>query len=145
MKGIKIRPYTPDDYMSVRRNMEEGGLYYPEIDSQQKLNEKIKRNPGSIIVAELNGKIVGNILIMEDGWGPFFFRLSVAKDYRNKGIGSLLLEKTEDILAAKGYQEVYCLVKDSDTQIKDYYKKRGFEEGEKPYRVMAKGISSKLP
>jgi predicted N-acetyltransferase YhbS len=65
MNGIKIRPYTPDDYMSVRRNMEEGGLYYPEIDSEQKLNEKIKRNPGSIIVAELNGEAVGNVLIME--------------------------------------------------------------------------------
>jgi ribosomal protein S18 acetylase RimI-like enzyme len=76
--------------------------------------------------------------------GQFFFRLSVAKDYRNKGIGSLLLEKIEDILAAKCYQEVYCLVKNSDTQIKDYYKKCELEEGEKPYRVMVKAISSKL-
>ena len=76
--------------------------------------------------------------------GAILFRLSVAKDYRNKGIGSLLLEKIEDILAAKGYQEVYYLVKDSDIHIKDYYKKRKFEEGEKPYRVMGKKISSKL-
>lgn len=63
--------------------MEEGGLYYPEIDSEQKLNKEIKRNPGSIIVAESNGETVGNVLTMDDGWWLFFFRLSVAKDYRN--------------------------------------------------------------
>jgi hypothetical protein len=28
-------------------------------------------------VAELDGEVVGNVLIMEDGWGPFFFRLAV--------------------------------------------------------------------
>lgn len=40
MKDIQIRPYSPNDYVSVRRNMEEGGLYHPEIDAEQKLNEK---------------------------------------------------------------------------------------------------------
>jgi hypothetical protein len=40
MKDIQIRPYSPNDYVSVRRNMEEGGLYHPEIYAEQKLNEK---------------------------------------------------------------------------------------------------------
>jgi predicted N-acetyltransferase YhbS len=140
MNTIHIRPYTTNDYTLVRRNMEEGGLYYPEIDAEQKLNEKITRNPGSILVAELNGAVIGNVLIMEDGWGPFFFRLAVAKDYRGKGVGSRLLEEVVRVLAEKGYQEVYCLVNDGDTELKLYYKKRGFEEGDKPYRVMFKRI-----
>ena len=140
MNTIHIRPYTTNDYTWVRRNMEEGGLYYPEIDAEQKLNEKITRNPGSILVAELNGEVVGNVLIMEDGWGPFFFRLAVAKEYRHKGIGSRLVGEVEDILAIKGYREVYCLVKDNDTELKEYYKERGFKEGDTPYRVMLKGI-----
>jgi hypothetical protein len=49
MNDIQIRPYTPTDYVSVRRNMEEGGLYYPEIDAE----EKITRNPKSILIAEM--------------------------------------------------------------------------------------------
>ena len=140
MKDIQIRPYSPNDYISVRRNMEEGGLYHPEIDAEQKLNEKITRNPGSILVAELNGEVVGNVLIMEDGWGPLFFRLAVAKEYRHKGIGSRLVGEVEGILAIKGYREVYCLVNDNDTELKEYYKERGFKEGDIPYRVMLKGI-----
>lgn len=68
---------------------------------------------------------------MMDG-GYSFLDCRLPKITAIKGIGSLLLEKIEDILAAKGYQEVYCLVKDGNTQIKEYYKKRGFEEGEKP-------------
>lgn len=74
MNTIHIRPYTTNDYTWVRRNMEEGGLYYPEIDAEQKLNEKITRNPGSILVAELNGAVVGNILIMEDLMGTILFQ-----------------------------------------------------------------------
>jgi hypothetical protein len=79
MNDIKIIPYTPNDYMSVRRNMEEGGLYYPEIDAEKNLNEKITRNPGSILVAELNGEAVGNVLIMEDGWGHSFLGWQLPK------------------------------------------------------------------
>lgn len=143
MQDIVIRYYNPNDYSAVKRNMEEGGLYYPEIDSEHRLNDKINRNPGSILIAELNGEVVGNVLIMEDGWGPFFFRFAVAKDHRNKGIGSRLVEKVEGILAAKGYQEVYCLVNDGDTELKTYYKKRGFQEGDRPYRVMFKRIQER--
>jgi ribosomal protein S18 acetylase RimI-like enzyme len=66
--------------------------------------------------------------------------LAVAKDYRGKGIGSILLEEVEAMLAAKGYHEIYCLVSDNDINLKEYYKKRGFEEGDKPYRVMFKFI-----
>lgn len=143
MNKIHIRPYTTNDYISVRRNMEEGGLYYPEIDAEQKLNEKITRNPESILVAELNGAVIGSVFIVEDGWAPFFFRLAVAKDYRGKGVGSRLLEEVECVLAEKGHQKVYCLVNDNDTELKTYYTKRGFEEGDKPYRVMLKGIEGR--
>ena len=60
--------------------------------------------------------------------------------YRGKGVGSRLLEEVVRVLAEKGYQEVYCLVNDGDTELKLYYKNRGFEEGDKPYRVMFKRI-----
>jgi hypothetical protein len=53
---------------------------------------------------------------------------------------SRLIEEVEDILSAKGYREVYCLVSDDDTELKEYYKKREFEEGDKTFRIMFKHI-----
>jgi hypothetical protein len=51
----------------------------PEIDAEKNLNEKITRNPGSSLVAELNGEAVGNVLIMEDGWGHSFLGWQLPK------------------------------------------------------------------
>ncbi len=137
MVDIKIRPYILLDYPSVKQNLIEGNLFYENMDAEERLAEKIQRSPDSILVAVLDGRVVGNVLIIEDGWGPFLFRLAVSQSFREKGIGTKLLEEAENKLKDKGYKEVHILVGENESELQEYYAKRGYKEGNL-YRWMYK-------
>lgn len=138
-QNIIIRPYKPNDYRTVKKNLEEGGLFYAGMDSEDRFKEKIRRNPDSILVAEVDGKIIGNVLFIEDGWAAFGFRLAVSKKYRRWGIGTKLMAAVENILRKRGYPEVHILVNESEIGLKQYYSKIGYKEGNL-YRWMYKDL-----
>lgn len=139
MQKIKIRPYSLRDFEEVRENIEDAGLYYPELDNENRLKEKISRDPDSILVAIFNNKVAGSIFIMEDGRGSFLFRLAVKKKYRKKGIGTELLRAAEKQLKEKGYSEVSLLIREEKLDLKNYYTKRGYKEGNL-YRWLTKKL-----
>lgn len=138
-QNIIIRPYKPIDYKIVKRNLEEGGLFYTGMDSEDRFKEKIRRNPDSILVAEVDGKIVGNVLFVEDGWAAFGFRLAVNKKYRRRGIGTKLMAAVENISRKRGYSEIHILVNESEVGLKQYYSRIGYKEGNL-YRWMYKNL-----
>ena len=126
--NIKIRSYIPSDFPSVKENLSQAGMYEENWDNEKNLNEKIGRNPGSILVAEENGKVVGNILVIEEGWGAWLFRLAVNESHRKKGIGTMLLQSAEKLVKQRGIKEVALLVEAEKKQLKDFYRKRGYKE-----------------
>lgn len=126
---ISIRPFTPKDYSAIQKIMEDGGVYYPNMDSRTQVLKKIRRNPGSILVAVIDKKVVGNIFIVEDGWVPLLFRLAVAKDARKQGVGTKLLETASEYLRKKGYPVVLFLVDNKKKKLLQFYKNRGFTIG----------------
>lgn len=140
MNIITLRSYRPPDYPAVKQNLIDGELYQEEMDGEERLAAKIKRNPDSIIVAEASGRVVGNIFFVEDGWAPLFFRLAVAKDFRGKGVGTKLLKEAESRLAARGYTACFFLVEDRKKELHTYYKNRGYTRGN-VFRIFYKNLT----
>lgn len=134
--GLTVRPYISSDYSDVRQNLQESGVYFKPLDSEEIIARKIERSPDSILVAEIDGAVVGNIIIVND-WGALLFRLSVREGYRNRGVGSELIESAEQHLRNEGYSEANILVAEGDKELKKYYKHRGYKEGS-VYRWMYK-------
>jgi ribosomal protein S18 acetylase RimI-like enzyme len=62
----------------------------------------LSRDPDSLIVAELGGRIVGTVIAGWDGWRAHLYRLAVAPGHRGKGIARLLMERAEARLGALG-------------------------------------------
>ncbi|MFA5966983.1 MAG: GNAT family N-acetyltransferase [Patescibacteria group bacterium] len=125
----KIRPYIPIDYPDIKQNLIEGDLFYEELDNEGRINQKIQNNPNSILVTELDGKAVGNVFIMDDGWMALIFHLAVRKDYQHKGIGTELLKAAESYLKDKGYKEVQIVVREANPELLGYYEKLGYQKG----------------
>lgn len=134
---ITVRPYITSDYPQVKVVLKEGGLFYDPNDSEDAMERKIKKDPNSVFVATESGLPVGTVSIMEDGRMPFVFRLAVSEKYRNRGIGASLMSKAEEELRSRGYNEITILVEENNSELKDYYKRQGYEEGH-VYRWMAK-------
>jgi len=124
-----IRNYKDSDYADVKRNLEEAKLFVPVWDTRERLEEKIRRNPDSIIVAEDKEKVIGNLFLVEDGWGAFIFHLAVHSSYKQKGIGKSIGQKlmiyAEESLKRKGAKAVFGFVEERNERAGNFYKRCG--------------------
>jgi len=132
----EIRNYNPSDFPHVKAILEEGKLFYEQIDNAGALEKKIKQAPDTIIVAIEEERVVGTVVIIPDFF-PFLFRLAVHPDFRKRGIGRQLMQRGEEILKSKGYDHVNILVASNDLELQEYYERQGYEKG-KNYTWMFK-------
>lgn len=66
--------------------------------------------PDLLLVAEVDGRIVGTVIGGWDGWRAQIARLTTAEDLRRRGIARALVHEAERRLYAKGARRIYALV-----------------------------------
>ncbi|GAA5073128.1 ribosomal protein S18 acetylase RimI-like enzyme [Thermocatellispora tengchongensis] len=71
-------------------------------DSAAKVEALIERDPEALLVAELDGELVGTLIAGWDGWRAHLYRLAVHPAHRRKGIATTLLKAAEERFAAFG-------------------------------------------
>lgn len=123
---VSLRNYKDSDYDSVRKNLEESDLIDTIRDTRERLKKKIQRDSGSIIVAEADGRVVGNILFIEDGWCAYLFRLAVTKEYRGKGLGERLTIEAEKRLRIRGVKKISLFANEKSPELIEYYRKQDY-------------------
>lgn len=84
-------------------------------------------NPDFCIVAEIEGKIVGNMICRIQRYSLDLASCAVHPDYRRSGIGSLLLNETEITSRKFGIRKIYLEVRKSNTVGQAFWQKMGFE------------------
>lgn len=87
-----IRTMTAEDYQNVHDLwMTIKGFGIRSVDdSREGIENFIKRNPTTSVVAVEDGKIVGSILCGHDGRRGCFYHVCVAEQYRRRGIGKAM-------------------------------------------------------
>jgi ribosomal protein S18 acetylase RimI-like enzyme len=125
---MKIRKMTIDDYEEVYDLcVATPGIGLNEIDDSKAGIEKyLKRNPNTCFVAETDGKIVGVILAGHDGRRGFIYHTAVATDYRNKGIGSALVDSALKALREEGISKVALVVFGRNEVGNSFWEQKGF-------------------
>lgn|GEM_PF-3590584 len=124
-----IRGYDPSrDYSDVHYNLNEAGLFDPDRDTATLL----QTYASSVLVAETDGTVVGNVYASE-GIMPIIFHLAVRESHRGHGIGSLLLRAAEDQLKRQGHPDAELFVdvtgKNYEALIR-FYADRGYRNGD---------------
>ncbi|GIH29195.1 N-acetyltransferase [Acrocarpospora phusangensis] len=64
-------------------------------DDPAKVVALIERDPEALLIAEIDGVLVGTLIAGWDGWRAHLYRLAVSPEYRRRGIGSALIEAAE--------------------------------------------------
>ena len=84
-----VRAMTIEDYDEVRALwMSIKGFGIRSVDdSREGVEAFLKRNPGSSVVAVMDGRIVGAILCGHDGRRGCLYHVCVAEEHRMRGIG----------------------------------------------------------
>ena len=109
----ELRSATVDDIEGVLAFWQEAAEP-TSTDSTEVLTSLVGHHPGALIVAEVDGRIVGTVIAGWDGWRGSIYRLAVGPDQRRSGIGQALLRAAEDRLTALGARRWHAIVVESN-------------------------------
>ncbi|WP_405609937.1 GNAT family N-acetyltransferase [Streptomyces sp. NBC_00076] len=96
MTDLRIRAATPDDLDAVLafwKVAAEGTSISDDLSGVERL---VARDPEALVLAELDGELVGTVIAGFDGWRCHLYRLAVHPDRRRRGIGGALLAAAEE-------------------------------------------------
>lgn len=138
MEEIIIRQYADSDYEEVKKILEEADMFDTVMDGRKILKKKIAQDSNSILVAEINKEIVGNVYLINDAWFSGIFRLAVKKEFRKRDIGQTLMQKAEKYLKDEGHPEVMIFVNSKYGKLINWYKKQGYQHSDNLFKALWK-------
>jgi ribosomal protein S18 acetylase RimI-like enzyme len=131
---IIFRYYKTIDYSQVKTILQEAGLFDEIWDSQENLSGMIAKDPKSIIIAVDKDEVVGSVYIVPFGTkSAHIYRLAVSKNYRNKGIGTKLIDFAQKTIKSKGIVEIALYVDAHDQKLQSFYQNKSFKTSKKSY------------
>ncbi len=138
--NLLIREYRGSDYVQVTENLKAAEMFKREVETAEVFAAKIKHAPNSILVAEMDGKVIGNIFIIFDKLQSFIYRFAVREEYRKQGIGTQLLKKAEDLLREFGAARVSGTIRENHPELEKYYTELGYDLAPIKHRYIHKKL-----
>jgi ribosomal protein S18 acetylase RimI-like enzyme len=99
----------------------EAGAHPTSTDAAAAVTALIERDPAALLVGEIDGRMVGTLIVGWDGWRGNMYRLAVATDVRRRGIASALVDGAEHRLRSLGCRRVTALVVDADPHAAEFW------------------------
>lgn len=96
-------------------------------DSLDGLTLLLSADPQALLVAELDGVLIGSLIAVWDGWRGSFYRLAVSPEHRRKGLATMLLREGERRLRARGAVRLTAIVADDDPTAISFWRTAGYE------------------
>jgi N-acetylglutamate synthase-like GNAT family acetyltransferase len=118
-----IRSARPEDLGAV---MELWGGARSSHAITEDTRARVERAIEAILVAEVDGAIVGAVIAAFDGWRGNFYRLAVEPALRRRGIGARLVAAGEERLRALGAPRVSALVAFEDADARGFWEAVGY-------------------
>jgi ribosomal protein S18 acetylase RimI-like enzyme len=112
----EIRPATSDDKTAVLHlwNLTRSAAATAE-DEPAMVERLLAYDPGALLVATVDGAIVGAVIAAWDGWRGHLYRLAVSPGQRRQGIGQRLVEAGQERLRSLGATRVNAAVAEDES------------------------------
>lgn len=108
------------------------GMRMDREQSRRSMLLHIQRNPGTIKVAEINGRPAGYVMFQpRKGSIGTYGRINiifVEEGFRHKGVGKLLLDSAEEWLRSHGIRRMEAVITNSNIQSCDFFREHGYRE-----------------
>lgn len=128
---MRVRNYKTADYEQLKAlyldSSTFGGQFDEARDAADRLRKKIEADPNAILVAELDGKLVGSVSLIDDGRVAWLFRFAVQKD-QTEALKALH-DKAIDTLRSRGHTQVLVYTPVGNTELDNRYEQLGFTKG----------------
>lgn len=95
LSNTRIRQARASDAPEMVAVMEANNHYYmPEVDGVEAIRRQLAMENNVILVAEIEGSVIGLAIGTWDGARAFLFKLSVLPEYQGRGIGGSLARES---------------------------------------------------
>jgi ribosomal protein S18 acetylase RimI-like enzyme len=91
---------------------------------------------GALLVAEVDGRLVGTLIAGWDGWRGSLWRLAVEPAVRRRGVGRALVEAGEARLRGLGAVRITALVGREEDEAGAFWEATGYSEDPKIRRFV---------
>ena len=125
---MNIRLMSIDDYEKVYELwMSCVGMGLNNLDdSKEGIDKFLQRNPDTCFVAEADNRIVGVIIVGNDGRRGYIYHTAVNPQYRMQGIAKSLVETAMTALQKDGINKAALVVFDRNETGNAFWEKIGF-------------------
>lgn len=129
---MKIRVMNISDYEQVYKLwMSCSGMGLNNLDdSKEGIERFLNRNPETCFVAETEQKIIGVIIVGNDGRRGYIYHTAVDPDYRNQGIATKLVNEVMKALKSLNINKVALVVFTKNSDGNAFWEKIGFTSRE---------------
>ncbi|KPI11111.1 GCN5-related N-acetyltransferase [Actinobacteria bacterium OK074] len=110
MTDLRIRPAGFADLDAVLAFWKTSAEGTSISDDRAGVERLVARDPEALLVAELDGELVGTVIAGFDGWRCHLYRLAVHPGRRRRGIGSALLTAAEERFVRLGGRRADAMV-----------------------------------
>ena len=121
-----MRPYQPADEAAVVALWVRCGLTRPWNDPRNDIARKLVVRPDLFLVAEMDGAVVGTVVVGYDGHRGWINYLGVDPGCRRRGVGRALMAEAERLLRLEGCPKINLQVRTSNTDAIEFYRRVGY-------------------
>jgi ribosomal protein S18 acetylase RimI-like enzyme len=127
---VIVRGSRPDEIGQVLDLWRDSRESTGRADDPASLRALFERDQQGLLVAELDGRIVGSLIAVWDGWRGNMYRLTVHPMCRGRGIARRLVIAGEQHLRALGARRISALVWHEDSRAVRLWASAGYEHDE---------------
>jgi ribosomal protein S18 acetylase RimI-like enzyme len=109
-----IRPAQLEEAEEVLALWQASDAHPTITDTISAVRRLIAEQPEALLVAELEGRLVGTVIAGWDGWRGSLYRLAVLPQHRRHGLARALVEEALRRFRSRGIQRVSALVVEAD-------------------------------
>ena len=122
-----IRKCRLDEAEALVELWRRSGATPSATDTPQDVRRALGLGSACVLVAELDGQLVGSIIGTFDGWRGNIYRLAVHLDYRRLGIAGALNREIEKWLVQQGAKRITALVEREHGCATGFWESAGYQ------------------